>query len=89
MPESRKIVKWNVEETFSWVRKQTNANYEDYLERLAHLKRQCQPHINEASKGSIEAICRKMYNLAKEDTIILSELCSRLWRENGIQGEKM
>ena len=29
-PEGRKVVKWNVEDTFTWLRKQ-NAVYEDYL----------------------------------------------------------
>ena len=31
--DSRKIVKWNVEETFTWLRKQGSASYEDYLVR--------------------------------------------------------
>ncbi|KAL4235084.1 mRNA (2'-O-methyladenosine-N(6)-)-methyltransferase [Mactra antiquata] len=62
-PEGRKVVKWNVEETFQWLRKQ-NAVYEDYLERLAHLKRQCQPHVTEAAKTSVEGICTKIYNMA-------------------------
>ncbi|WAR12142.1 CAPAM-like protein [Mya arenaria] len=62
-PEGRKVVKWNVEDTFTWLRKQ-NAVYEDYLERLGHLKRQCQPHVTEAAKTSVEGICIKMYNMA-------------------------
>jgi phosphorylated CTD-interacting factor 1 len=37
-PESRKIVKWNVEETFNWLRKTIGATYDDFQERLAHLK---------------------------------------------------
>ena len=39
--ESRKIVKWNVEDAFQWIRKTLNATFEDYLERLSHLKQQC------------------------------------------------
>jgi hypothetical protein len=31
-------VKWNVEETFNWLRKTIGATYDDFQERLAHLK---------------------------------------------------
>ncbi|KAH3775981.1 mRNA (2'-O-methyladenosine-N(6)-)-methyltransferase-like [Dreissena polymorpha] len=71
-PEGRKVVKWNVEETVVWLRK-PNAIYEDYLERLAHLKRQCQPHVTEAAKTSVEGICTKMYNLACDTAKKLKE----------------
>ena len=37
-PESRKVVKWNVEDTFNWLRRTVGANYEDFQERLQHLK---------------------------------------------------
>ncbi|XP_067935307.1 mRNA (2'-O-methyladenosine-N(6)-)-methyltransferase-like [Watersipora subatra] len=84
-PESRKIVKWNVEDSFAWVRRQMNASYDDYMERLAHLKRQCQPHIKEAASAGTESICRKMYNLAKDDTRKLSEMSASIWKENGIE----
>lgn len=30
-PESRKIVTWQVEDTFKWLRKKTGASYDDYL----------------------------------------------------------
>ena len=64
--ESRKIVKWNVEDAFQWIRKTLNATFEDYQQRLAHLKQQCQPHITEAAKSSVEAICSKIYHLSVE-----------------------
>ena len=32
--ESRKVVKWNVEETFSWLRRPGGAAYDDYLVRI-------------------------------------------------------
>nr|CAG4640682.1 EOG090X02BU [Eulimnadia texana] len=38
--ESRKIVKWNVEDTFQWLRKTVGATYDDFQERLSHLKEQ-------------------------------------------------
>ncbi|GAB6021217.1 hypothetical protein CHUAL_003835 [Chamberlinius hualienensis] len=63
-PESRKIVKWNVEDAFQWLRKSQNATYDDYLERLTHLKKQCQPHLIEAAKRSVEGIGSKIYNLS-------------------------
>ena len=62
--EGRKIVKWNVEDTLQWLRRTVGASYEDFQERLSHLKSQCQPHITEAAKASVEGICRKMYNLS-------------------------
>jgi phosphorylated CTD-interacting factor 1 len=62
--EGRKIVKWNVEDTLQWLRRTVGASYEDFQERLSHLKSQCQPHITEAAKTSVEGICRKMYNLS-------------------------
>ena len=36
--ESRKIVKWNVEDTFNWLRRTVGANYDDFQERLQHIK---------------------------------------------------
>jgi len=62
--EGRKIVKWNVEDTLSWLRRTVGASYDDFQERLSHLKSHCQPHITEAAKSSVEGICRKMYNLS-------------------------
>ncbi|XP_075680046.1 mRNA (2'-O-methyladenosine-N(6)-)-methyltransferase-like [Dermatophagoides pteronyssinus] len=64
--QSRKIVKWNVEDAFDWIRKTLNATFEDYIERLEHLKRQCQPHIIDAAKSSVEAICLKIYHVSAE-----------------------
>ena len=64
--ESRKIVKWNVEDTFTWLRRTVGANFEDFHERLTHLKAQCQPHITEAAKSSVEGICKKIYTLSAD-----------------------
>lgn len=36
--ESRKVVKWNVDETFQWLRRTVGATYDDFQDRLAHLK---------------------------------------------------
>lgn len=45
--ESRKVVKWNVDETFQWLRRTVGATYDDFQDRLGHLKQQCQPHLTE------------------------------------------
>ena len=55
-------------------------------ERLAHLKRQCQPHVTEAAKSSVEGICSKMYNMAFEAVKKIHEKHSEVLRESGIQG---
>ena len=65
--QSRKIVKWHFEDTVNWLRKEQNAVLTDYLNRLAHLRRQCGPHLVETAKYSVEEICRKMYHLAQEN----------------------
>ncbi|KAJ8302948.1 hypothetical protein KUTeg_019344, partial [Tegillarca granosa] len=83
-PESRKIVKWNVEETFTWLRRQSNASYEDYLERLGHLKRQCQPHLTETAKSSVEGICSKLYNMSCESVRKLHEKNWQILAEHNI-----
>lgn len=61
--ESKKVVKWNAEETFQWLRRTVGASYEDFQDRLAHLKRQCEPHLIATVKGSVEQLCSKIYHL--------------------------
>ena len=57
-----------------------------FQERLAHLKRQCQPHVTEAAKSSVEGICSKMYNMAYEAVKKIQEKQSEILKENNIQG---
>jgi len=83
-PEGRKIVKWNVEDTFSWLRRTVGANYDDFQERLQHIKTNCQPHITEAAKNSVEGICRKMYNSSCDYAQKIQEKNAEILRENGI-----
>lgn len=40
-PESRKVVKWNVEDTFQWLRRTVGATHDDFQDRLSHLKVSC------------------------------------------------
>ncbi|KOB64863.1 Uncharacterized protein OBRU01_18808, partial [Operophtera brumata] len=68
-PESRKVVKWNAEDTFQWLRR----------------TRQCQPHLAETVKASVEGICLKIYHLSAEYARKIREKHSGLLKENGIQ----
>ncbi|XP_069740810.1 mRNA (2'-O-methyladenosine-N(6)-)-methyltransferase isoform X3 [Narcine bancroftii] len=65
-PDIRKTVKWNVEDTFNWLRKEPSATKEDYMERLEHLRKQCGPHVAAVAKDSVEAICGKIYHISSE-----------------------
>ncbi|XP_013168370.1 PREDICTED: phosphorylated CTD-interacting factor 1 [Papilio xuthus] len=84
-PESRKVVKWNAEDTFQWLRRTVGATYDDFQDRLAHLRRQCQPHLAETAKASVEGICLKIYHLSAEYARKIREKHSFLLKENGIQ----
>ncbi|CAM1330231.1 PCIF1 (predicted) [Pycnogonum litorale] len=83
--ECRKIVKWNVEAAFLWLRKSLNATYDDHLERLAHLKHQCQPHLTEAAKSSVEGICLKIYALSCDYVKKINEKHWSIFNEHGIE----
>uniref|UniRef100_A0A8C7E490 Phosphorylated CTD interacting factor 1 n=1 Tax=Naja naja TaxID=35670 RepID=A0A8C7E490_NAJNA len=61
-PDSRKVVKWNVEDTFSWLRRDRSASKEDYMDRLEHLRKQC----GSLGKDSVEGICSKIYHISLE-----------------------
>ncbi|KAK1901225.1 mRNA (2'-O-methyladenosine-N(6)-)-methyltransferase [Dissostichus eleginoides] len=65
-PESRKVVKWNAEDTMSWLRRDHSASKEDYMDRLEHLRKQCGPHLTAVAKDSVEGICSKIYQLSVE-----------------------
>ncbi|XP_002730979.1 mRNA (2'-O-methyladenosine-N(6)-)-methyltransferase [Saccoglossus kowalevskii] len=82
--ESRKLVKWNVEDTFSWLRSQQQASVEEYQERLGHLKEQCGPHLTDAAKHSVESICKKMNQMSRDAAKKISEKHWEILREHGI-----
>ncbi|XP_064466906.1 mRNA (2'-O-methyladenosine-N(6)-)-methyltransferase-like isoform X2 [Ornithodoros turicata] len=84
-PESRKIVKWNVEDAFHWLRKTLNATYDDHLERLAHLKKQCQPHLVQAAKSSVEGICAKIFHMSVENVKKIREKHWAILNQHGIE----
>lgn len=82
--ESKKVVKWNAEETFQWLRRTVGASYEDFQDRLMHLKRQCEPHLVATVKGSVEQLCTKIYHLSAEHARRIRERHMMLLRENGV-----
>lgn len=82
--ESRKVVKWNADDIFNWLRKEHNATYDDYLHRLGHLKRQCQPHLMEAAKVSVEGICSKVYHTSCEHGKKINDKHCQLLKDYGI-----
>ncbi|XP_030388130.1 mRNA (2'-O-methyladenosine-N(6)-)-methyltransferase [Scaptodrosophila lebanonensis] len=82
--ESKKVVKWNVEDTFQWLRRTVGASYEDFQDRLAHLKRQCEPHLVETVKSSVETLCVKIYHLSAEHARKIRERHLQLLKEHGI-----
>ncbi|XP_060845063.1 mRNA (2'-O-methyladenosine-N(6)-)-methyltransferase [Rhopalosiphum padi] len=84
LQESRKVVKWNTEDTLQWLRKTVGATYVDFQERLNHLKMQCQPHIAQTVKDSVEGICSKVYHLSVEYARKVKEKNSELLIAQGI-----
>lgn len=87
--ESKKVVKWNAEETFQWLRRTVGASYEDFQDRLAHLKRQCEPHLVATVKGSVEQLCSKIYHLSAEHARKIRERHMQLLKDNGIPEPQM
>ncbi|CAH0557430.1 unnamed protein product [Brassicogethes aeneus] len=83
--ESRKVVKWNVDETFQWLRKTVGATYDDFQDRLAHLKQQCQPHLTDTVKISVEGICLKIYNLSCEYAKKVREKSNGILKEHNME----
>lgn len=52
--------------------------------RLEHLKRQCEPHLVETVKGSVEALCTKVYTLSAEHVKKIRERHVLLLKDNGL-----
>ncbi|KAH0619366.1 hypothetical protein JD844_019415 [Phrynosoma platyrhinos] len=90
-PDSRKVVKWNVEDTFSWLRRDHSASKEDYmvsqLDRLEHLRKQCGPHVSAAARDSVEGICSKIYHISLEYVKRIREKHLAILKEHNISAE--
>ena len=54
---------------------------------MSSLQTNCQPHITEAAKNSVEGICRKIYNLSLDYAQKCQERNLEILRENGISGK--
>lgn len=52
--------------------------------RLEHLKRQCEPHLVEIVKGSVEALCTKINTLSAEHVKKIRDRHVILLKENGL-----
>uniref|UniRef100_A0A1Q3EZD0 Putative host cell transcription factor hcfc1 n=1 Tax=Culex tarsalis TaxID=7177 RepID=A0A1Q3EZD0_CULTA len=83
--ESKKVVKWNAEETYEWLRKTVGASYEDFQDRLTHLRRQCEPHIVATVQNSVEQLCTKIYHLSAQHVKTTRDRHSQILKESGIQ----
>ncbi|XP_067856842.1 mRNA (2'-O-methyladenosine-N(6)-)-methyltransferase isoform X1 [Heptranchias perlo] len=86
-PDVRKTVKWNVEDTFNWLRKEPSATKEDYMERLEHLRKQCGPHVAAVAKESVEGICGKIYHISGDYVKRVQEKHLALLKECNISEE--
>lgn len=86
-PDSRKVVKWNVEDTFSWLRRDHLATKEDYMDRLEHLRKQCGPHMTAVAKDSVEGICSKIFHISCEYVKRIREKHLALLKEHNISDE--
>ncbi|XP_078249236.1 mRNA (2'-O-methyladenosine-N(6)-)-methyltransferase isoform X2 [Pogona vitticeps] len=86
-PDSRKVVKWNVEDTFSWLRRDPSASKEDYMDRLEHLRKQCGPHVSAAAKDSVEGICSKIYHISLEYVKRIREKHLAILKEHNLSAE--
>lgn len=50
------------------------------------LQGQCQPHLTETVKESVERICLKIFHLSADHVKKIKEKNAEILRENGIQG---
>nr|XP_054748424.1 mRNA (2'-O-methyladenosine-N(6)-)-methyltransferase-like [Lytechinus pictus] len=83
--ESRKLVKWNAEDIFTWLRKQPNCTIDECMKRLTYLKEQCGPHLCEVARSSIENICAKVYTLSCDTCAKLQKKHWDILREHHIE----
>uniref|UniRef100_A0A182N2S6 WW domain-containing protein n=1 Tax=Anopheles dirus TaxID=7168 RepID=A0A182N2S6_9DIPT len=82
--ESKKIVKWNADEAYEWLRRTVGASYEDFQDRLTHLQRQCEPHIIATVRVSVEQLCTKLHHLSAQHARNIRDRHGQILKENGI-----
>ena len=78
-PEGRKVVKWNVEETYTWLRKQ-NAVYEDYI-----VSGLCKPVVYEPRHDKTDkmSLCPSKSQISLGIRPVWSESSLSAWRNLG------
>uniref|UniRef100_A0A674B8H3 mRNA (2'-O-methyladenosine-N(6)-)-methyltransferase n=1 Tax=Salmo trutta TaxID=8032 RepID=A0A674B8H3_SALTR len=86
-PDSRKVVKWNAEDTMNWLRRDHSASKEDYMDRLEHLRKQCGPHVAAVAKDSVEGICTKIYHISAEYVRRIHQAHQTLLKDCNVSGE--
>uniref|UniRef100_A0A8K9X5J1 mRNA (2'-O-methyladenosine-N(6)-)-methyltransferase n=1 Tax=Oncorhynchus mykiss TaxID=8022 RepID=A0A8K9X5J1_ONCMY len=86
-PDSRKVVKWNAEDTINWLRRDHSASKEDYMDRLEHLRKQCGPHVTAVAKDSVEGICTKIYHISVEYVRRIRQAHQTLLKDCNFMGE--
>ncbi|XP_053669875.1 mRNA (2'-O-methyladenosine-N(6)-)-methyltransferase [Anopheles nili] len=82
--ESKKIVKWNADDAYEWLRRTVGASYEDFQDRLTHLQRQCEPHIIATVRTSVEQLCAKLYHLSVQHARNIRERHGQILKEHSI-----
>nr|XP_023840016.1 uncharacterized protein LOC111961738 isoform X2 [Salvelinus alpinus] len=87
-PDSRKVVKWNAEDTMNWLRRDHSASKEDYMDRLEHLRKQCGPHVTAVAKDSVEGICTKIYHISVEYVRRIRQAHQTLLKDCNITGRR-
>ncbi|ENN74743.1 hypothetical protein YQE_08681, partial [Dendroctonus ponderosae] len=55
------------------------------VDRLAHLKQQCQPHLTETVRTSVEGICLKLYNLSCDYAKKVREKSNSILKEHSME----
>lgn len=83
-PNCRKLIKWKVDETFTYLRTHQHASFDDYLERLGHLKRFCHKELRVVANDSIDSICRTLYEKSCEAVKDIHEKHMNILKTNGV-----
>lgn len=60
-------------------------SFMDFIDGHFLFQRQCQPHLAETVKASVEGICLKIYHLSADYARKIREKHSALLKENGIK----
>lgn len=79
-------VKWIIEDTNIWLKRNTTATDSEYLMRLTYLGKLCYPFLKEAVEHSVSDICKEMSELSVEYAKGVHELETNRHKEQGLEG---